>query len=277
MTGWRLILDTSHGAAENMGIDEAIFRACADGSVAPTIRIYSWDRPSISLGCLQPIRTVVREAHDEAIDKHRRGDFDLEYCREAGVEVVRRITGGRAVIHGTDVTFSIAVRESDLPDGSRSVIASHQWLMGGIVAGLRKLGIGAEIGPERDNLSARNAPADCFAHVAACDVRVGRGKVVGSAQVRRFGGLLEQGSIPYAQPAFDTARVFGRRTDAGGGPIGEFSYSAIADAVADGFRQHLNDPLKVSELTEAEVAVSQELAREKYATEAWTLRQTPCG
>ena len=271
MTEWRLIFDSSHGAAENMAIDEAILRACVGGSVPPTVRLYSWDRPSISLGCHQPVRLA---GDLEAENPGRRGrDFDIEYCRSEGIEVVRRISGGRAVIHGTDVTFSIALRESDLPSGCGSVIASHQWLMGGIVAGLQKLGIGAEIGPEKANISARNAPADCFAHVAACDVRVGQGKVVGSAQVRKFGGLLEQGSIPYSAPAFDTARVFGRKTDAGDGPIEGLAYSVIAEAIADGFREYLDDPVRIGELTRDEIAASTDLAKEKYATEDWTLRQ----
>lgn len=263
--GWRLILDVARGAAENMAIDEAILRACGDGSVPPTVRIYSWDRPSISLGCLQ---SVLRRAQDDG-----RGRFDFDYCRQAGIEVVRRITGGRAVIHGSDVTFCIAIRESDLPEGCRSVISSHHWLMGGIVAGLRLLGIDAEIGPERESISGRDAPADCFAHVAQCDVRVGRGKAVGSAQVRRFGALLEQGSIPYALPEFDTARVFGRRSAAGGGAVEGFSYSAIADAVARGFREHLQGALELGELSLGELQMAAELSREKYSTEAWTMRR----
>ena len=271
--GWRLILDGKRGAAENMAVDEAILRACAQGIVPPTIRIYSWQRPSISLGCLQSVTPE---------------DLDLEYCRANGIEVVRRITGGRAVVHGSDVTFSIAIKEADLPEGCASVIASHRWLMGGIVAGLRLLGIDAQIGnrsvrPQRkwglsqsvsgvDCPHFRDSMSDCFAYVAECDVRVGRAKAVGSAQVRRFGAILEQGSMPYASPGFDAARVFGRAARvADTCPLDRFSFAQIADAVARGLQDHLGTALEPAELTLIEIEMAGGLARGKYGADEWTM------
>jgi len=240
-----------------MAVDEAILKSCAESCAPPTLRIYSWLKPSISLGYLQPV-TPAR--------------LDLEYCREAGIEIVRRITGGRAVIHGTDVTFSIALGESDLPEGCGSVIASHRWLMGGIVEGLRSLGIEAEIGPERA-IAQSEMSADCFAHVAECDVRVGNEKVVGSAQVRRWGALLEQGSIPRAAPSFDVTRVFGRPAK----PYREHllaqkSPDEISQALIKGFNIALAQPLQQADLTTRELSCAADLAAEKYSTEAWTCR-----
>jgi lipoate-protein ligase A len=267
--GWRLILDGPRGAAENMAVDEAILRACAEGRVPPTVRIYSWKRPSISLGCLQAI------AHGAG--------FDLDYCQAEGIEVVRRMTGGRAVIHGSDVTFSMAIREADLPEGCTSVIASHRWLMGGVVAGLTRLGIDAEIGAAdrsggspsppgpRRRSDATDASTDCFAHVAQCDVRIGSTKAVGSAQARRFGALLEQGSIPYEQPGFDARRVFGRR--AVSCPICEFSYSVIAAALVKGFTE-LVGKIAQQPLTDWESETALELARDVYSTSEWTETRT---
>lgn len=267
MNGWRLILDTQHDAAENMAIDEAILLACADGTAPPTLRIYSWSRQSISLGCLQPVTSE---------------RLDLNYCLGEGIDVVRRITGGRAVIHGSDVTFSIALCETDLPEGCSSVIASHQWLMNGIVTGLRLLGVDARIG-DRDTHSfriphstLRNPTADCFAHIAECDVRVGRKKVVGSAQVRRSGAILEQGSIPYAAPGFDTGRVFARagcsaELDI---PLNGLTYSAIEQALASGFGELLQGNLTPGSLSLSETILAEELAREKYSAAEWTLRES---
>jgi lipoyl(octanoyl) transferase len=271
--GWRLILHGAHGAAENMAIDEAILRACADGSSPPTIRIYSWTRPSISLGCLQD---VLRQAQDAQVSGGH-GRFDLDYCRANGIEVVRRITGGRAVPHGCDVTFSIAIRESDMPAECRSVIASHRWLMGAIVAGLSVLGLDAELGPTNGRLrgpqsAIGDSPADCFAHTAECDVRVGRAKAVGSAQVRKLGALLEQGSIPYSAPAFDAARALGRPARNGCCPLEGFAFDTIAEAIVRGFASHLRTALERAAFTVYETDLARELAREKYATEAWTRR-----
>lgn len=253
---WRIIIDPPRGAAENMAIDEAILRSCADGSSPPTIRIYSWQRPSISLGCLQPIT-----------DK-----LDLDYCQTEGIEVVRRITGGRAVIHGSDVTFSIAIRECDLPKGCANIIESHRWLMGGIVAGLQLLGIDAEIGPKKSDTS-RSATADCFAHVAECDVRVGRTKIVGSAQMRRYGAILEQGSIPYT-PTSITTRVFGGvKLAPTPSPLDKFSYSDIANAICQGFRKHLDCNPHTASLTQCEAELAAELTRGVYSTSEWTQKR----
>lgn len=233
-------------------------RCCADSKSPPTLRIYSWQRHSISLGCLQRITPQT---------------FDIDFCRSEGIEVVRRITGGRAVVHGSDVTFSIAILESDLPDGCSSVLASHQWLMGGIVRGLEMLGLEASMGARAGSTppaAGQTLPADCFAHTAECDVRIGQSKVVGSAQVRRFGAILEQGSIPYAPPAFDTAKVFGRPQPAAGLRAEGFGFDPIARAVAEGFGTLTGHTLASSGLTQSEVEIAGQLAREFYADDSWT-------
>lgn len=272
MKHWRLILDTQHNAAENMAIDEAMLLSCIERGGPPTIRIYSWSRPSISLGCLQPISQEDSRSH-----------FDLDFCRSEGIEVVRRITGGRAVIHGADVTLSIALRETDLPAGCSSVLASHHWLMSGIASGLSLFGIKSDLGARSGGApsppcsgGASSDNADCFAHIAECDVRVGRRKAVGSAQVRKSGAILEQGSIPYAVPDFDTNRVFGRAgrpvTDEDI-PLSGLSYSQIEQAVARGFEELLRGDLAPGKITNDELEMVEQLVRDKYATDEWTVRR----
>lgn len=192
-TKWRLILDGDRDAVFNMAADDAIFRLCAAGRVPPTLRFYGWSGPAISLGRLQ--RSLA-------------GKVDMDYCRESGTTLVRRPTGGRAVIHGHDLTFSITLLESEIPSEHRSIVKSHQWLMSGIAAGLRSLGSSAELGPDANRPTPASISADCFAHVAECDIRVGREKVVGAAQARSRGALLEQGSIPLTAPLVDTSRIF---------------------------------------------------------------------
>ena len=192
-TKWRLIVDGDRDAAFNMAADDAMFRSRAAGRVPPTLRFYGWNGPAISLGRLQ--RSLA-------------GKLDMDYCRESGTTLVRRPTGGRAVIHGHDLTFSITLLESEIPSEYRSIVKSHQWLMSGIAAGLRSLGACAELGPDANRPTPASISADCFAHVAECDIRVGREKVVGAAQARSRGALLEQGSIPCTAPLVDTTRIF---------------------------------------------------------------------
>lgn len=255
-----MILDGNRGAALNMAIDEAMLSACADGEVPPILRLYGWERPAISLGYFQSVE---------------RTRIDTQYCRGAGIELVRRPTGGRAVLHGHDLTFSIAIHQGRIPDGFKSVLSSHAWLMGGILAGLRLLGVQAEIGPADHGRSKSGESADCFAHVAQCDLRVGIEKAAGAAQVRKWGALLEQGSIPCTPHSVDYRRVFG------GGNSGsqterlaalDVSRERLEEAVIRGFQEFLHVAFEPAMLSESELELATELERDKYATDEWTYR-----
>jgi len=260
---WRLILDGKHGAAANMAADEAILRAHVDGKVPPTLRLYGWEKPAVSLGYFQSMEGA---------------RIDVEYCRDAGIEIVRRPTGGRAVLHGHDLTFSISLDERQIADGFRSVLGSHLWLMGAVVAGLRMLGLEAEIGPANGRAELRDS-ADCFAHVAECDVRVGREKVAGAAQVRRLGGVLQQGSMPCAVPAVEAARVFGH-TNTGLRENGYLLAGAARRDIEQALVQGFEDALQVSfvegTLTGDEIELALQLQGEKYASPEWTYRRGTC-
>ena len=258
---WRLILSESRGAAFNMAVDEAILRTCTDGEVPPTLRLYGWEKPSVSLGYSQDIERI---------------QIDVQYCRDAGVELVRRLTGGRAVLHGHDLTFSVAVQKHDIQEGFGDVRRSHLWLMGGVRAGLRTLGINAEIGSSGERSLGAATSADCFAHIAECDIRAGTSKLVGSAQVRRWGGILEQGSIPHLVPPTDYQQVFAK-ANSHWRPDRSFpsgvSRQTIEEAIVQGFEQTLEVDFEVGTLTDREIGLAFELERNKYASPDWTYRR----
>lgn len=241
---WRLILDSDRSAGFNMAVDSATFRLAAEGLVPPTLRFYGWGGPSVSLGRLQ---------------RDISGKLDVEYCRTTGIALVRRPTGGRAVLHGHDITFSISLPESLLPKGSTSVISSHRWLMRGIAAGLESLGAYAEIGPDAKRPTPASVSADCFAHVAECDIRVGRDKVVGAAQARSRGGLLEQGSIPWRQPLVDPTKVFPGTGFVPSVVFGELSREVIERTIAREFGRVLGVEFEVGEFTEEELGLARVL------------------
>ncbi len=170
---WRLLL---HGAAAgpwNMGVDEALLASVIAGG-PPTLRFYSWDGPWLSLGYAQ-----------------RSGPGRLAACAEAGVGVVRRATGGRAVLHGGDLTYALAAPTALLPDGLHS---SYRLVAGALLAALRSLGVEAErsgskaLGPDR-------AGFDCFERAAPEEVCAAGRKLAGSAQRRTGGGVLQHGSV----------------------------------------------------------------------------------
>ena len=252
MESWRLILDGEGPAAHNMAVDEAMLAAHADGEAPPTLRIYYWATPAISLGYFQRVE---------------RSRIDLDYCEAAGITLVRRPTGGRAVLHGHDVTFSVVMAESRIPKAFRGVLGSHLWIISGIVRAFELLGINARIGCS----GAGGGPvgADCFAHISECDVRWERGKCAGAAQVRKCGAILEQGSIPHLDPRIDYARVF-RGAASPESPLRSFSRKSVEDAVVRGFGSALGIDLEAMELTDTEKRLARDLAENKYESAEWT-------
>lgn len=175
---WRLLDDGEGSGPYNMGLDEALLRSAADDGVA-TLRLYTWSGPWLSLGYAQ--RRI-----DETIRQR---------WAEAGVGFVRRTTGGRAVLHGNDLTYSLAAPEGALRPGLRN---SYDQVATALLAAIRKLGAEAATRvPARRNAGASDS-FDCFAAPAGDEIVIGAEKLVGSAQRRLRGAVLQHGSIRVA-------------------------------------------------------------------------------
>lgn len=170
---WRLILDGRAPGPWNMGMDEALLASVVAGG-PPTLRLYRWQGAWLSLG------------YSQRVTSER-----LVACRRAGVGVVRRVTGGRAVLHGGDLTYTIVASESELPEG---LSASYAVVCRGLLAALAQLGVRADSAPGEEP-GARGRDFDCFASAAGHEVCVAGKKLAGSAQRRVAGGVLQHGSI----------------------------------------------------------------------------------
>jgi lipoyl(octanoyl) transferase len=170
-----------------MESDTALLSQVAGGA-RPGLRLYRWGAPALSLGRFQ--------SDDEV---------DHDACRRLGVDVVRRPTGGKALLHGADLTYAVAIPRPDGADGS--VDAVYCRLAGALIAGLARLGVEAAIARHvRAGLdrSDRAAPGPvCFTSMQGADLRVGDRKLCGSAQVRRGGAVLQHGSILLERLPFD--------------------------------------------------------------------------
>jgi lipoyl(octanoyl) transferase len=175
---WRLIVDTgARTGAENMALDEAIMEAVAAGDSPPTLRFYQWAPPCLSLGKRQPPDGV-----------------DLAACRADGVDVVRRATGGWAILHTDELTYSVALRPDD-PRVSGAILDTYRTLSQGLILGLRVLEADAEMNPVIPG-GAQNSSAACFEVPSAYEITVGGRKLIGSAQTRPAGKVLQHGSLP---------------------------------------------------------------------------------
>lgn len=159
-----------------MAIDQAIFEAHAAGIAPATVRVYTWGRSAVTIGRLQS-------------EGAARAEFD-------GLPCIRRPTGGKAVLHGDDLTIAVAAKEELIRPllTKRGLLACYFLLLEPVVATLREYGIDVERGIERDKASRSE---DCFARIAACDLvnRHSGAKILGCAQLRAGGTILQQMSL----------------------------------------------------------------------------------
>jgi len=180
---WRLILDPPMAGQENMEKDLELMGNVATGECPPTLRLYRWSLPAVSLGYFQDASEVV----------------DIQACADAGVDVVRRPTGGRAVLHHHELTYSVIVPEVHPFINNGGVMDAYRAISRGIVTAFNLLNILASVTPEEKGQGGF-APGSCFDTPSAYEVLVDQRKVVGSAQLRRDGIVLQHGAIIFKLP-----------------------------------------------------------------------------
>ena len=259
---WRLVVTEPLDGAANMALDEAILLARIQGNAPPTLRFFSWNPPTVSLG------------YGQLLDAR----INVDACLEQGVGVVRRPTGGSAIYHDTlerEVTYSVVARSADF-EGAGDLLESYRWIGEGLTAGLRRLGVRAEMVPVKPSDPAA-MPAFCFARTGSHEVEVDGKKLVGSAQRRRSGAFLQHGSILLGADVGRVRLLFPGEGDPLAGMttleavLGRRpAFGEVAEALTEGFREAHGLALAPGHFTPEEVALMQRLVREKYATEIWT-------
>jgi lipoate-protein ligase A len=259
----RFIDTQTQDAAFNMAIDESILLHHLRGDVPPTLRVFSWTQTSISLGRFQ---NVGRELLQEE-------------CERAGIALVRRPTGGRAVYHRDEFTYSfVSSKAYGMPSG---VVAAYAHLAQGIIAALGSLGVAAELS---DGRADKHPSAACFASSTQADLTSGGFKLVGSAQVWKDDALLQQGSLPLEDRAaefFSLLRFpdeaareaalasYNEKTTPLRALLPEVTWEAVGAAFQQGFSTALQTKIQPAELTASEWKLAQELVDRKYRQLVW--------
>lgn len=261
---WRLILDEAATGARNMATDEALLWNMKLGD-APVLRFYNWHPSCLSLGRFQKLEDVAA-----------RGAW--------GVDLVRRPTGGRAVWHQHEITYCLVMREEELPSDERSVAASYRRLSEGFLQGLKQLGVEAEIAPGHERASSLNTKSstrrrvlapNCFETATRADFVVDGRKLLGAAQCRRGGAILQHGSLLLDADKNEWAiRV--------GGSMSHIvtlkslgvtsSRDEIVEALCEGLQQAWNVSLQPDVGNICEVEVASLLLKNKYKAEDWNAR-----
>lgn len=268
---WRILPFQTCNAYENMAIDEAILISADSGRSLPTLRFYGWSNPAVSLGYFQEFNTEV----------------NIEKCRALGVDIVRRPTGGKAVLHENEITYSV-VSPKDNPLFPEDILGTYRVISSCLVQALLSMGINASIADTCQRSSINTLKSLCFSEPSKFELLVNGKKICGSAQVRTKNAFLQHGSIlldfdpDKAVQALcpdyqhDFSEMLGRTvTSFREYSNGELSFSDIGRIVgilADSFRQVLDIKFSEGALSSWEQAEKARLLREKYSTEDWNVR-----
>jgi lipoate-protein ligase A len=176
---WRLLIDGNLSGARNMARDVAILDRVAGGTGSPTLRLYGWNPPCLSLGRHQGLDAV-----------------DLTFCRNHNIDVIRRPTGGRALLHHLELTYSLIAPLGRGPIPSKLQVA-YRTICGALVSWCRELGVDAALTPGEINISlpSPESAIPCFEAPAGGEVVVGTRKLIGSAMRAHRGAILQHGAI----------------------------------------------------------------------------------
>ena len=255
-----------------MAIDEAILQAMAAGKGRPTLRLYQWEPPCLSLGYNQ---------HWQEIDEAA--------CHQLGYTWTRRPTGGKAILHTDEATYSLIIPQDD-PRIVGGVVESYRILSLGLLRSLELLGLQAiqanQTETSSDIRTGQGGPV-CFDTPSRYEITWQGKKLIGSAQLRRKKIVLQHGSLPLhgdlnrilevlafskEERALQAALLPQRATTMEKALGKVLPFEPVSAALAHGFARQLNLTLEEAPLSEAERTLAGQLRAEQYANESWKKR-----
>ena len=246
---WRLLETGFKTAAENMAIDRAILVAHSQNKVPPTVRFYGWSPPAISIGYFQNLTD----------------EIDLQSCKQYNVDYVRRITGGGAVFHEDEVTYSIVIQENH-PQISKNILESYGHICQAIIQGLFYLEIESQYAPIND-------------------IVVNGKKISGNAQTRKYQTVLQHGTILMDVDVDKMFRILKVPNEKIKGKLianvkervtsltheknEKFTFKEVSDVLRKGFEETFDVNLVSGELTEEEKALADSFEEDCFGSRGW--------
>ncbi len=269
MENWRVLPFQIFHAFENMAMDEALFRVLQERDGPPTLRFYGWERPALSVGYFQNTAT----------------ELNLHHCRCDGMDIVRRPTGGKAVLHDCELTYAVVSRE-DLPFFPGNLVENYKAVCSCLIRAFSELGIGVSMASESHREGKKDMRSICFAFPAPFELLSRGRKICGSAQVRSRGCFLQHGSIlldfdaekncrfilPSEQRQSDRCDRLRETVTSIFGETGEVMMpERFSEIVRRAFEVSWNVRFAEGKLTLEEEDVKNRLAAEKYRNPSWNL------
>jgi len=267
---WRLIIDGNASGSWNMAVDEALLQQAGAKLSLPTLRLFGWDPGTLSLGYAQPHTDVDLDG----LDQHHWG-------------LVRRPTGGRAILHIDEMTYSVTAPLDD-PILAGSLLESYRKISAALVLALQLIGIPVEADRQYDNGDSQYQNPVCFETPSNYEITYQGKKLMGSAQARKFNGLLQHGSLPLfgdltrithtlryqsAEARVSAGKkLLARATNAETilGKIPE--KSDVVNAFIEGFSRTMDVSFEQVQLSPQELTLAQSIEHNKYQTQEWTNR-----
>lgn len=270
MRQWRLIYDQPTIGSKNMAIDEAILKSVAADENLPTLRLYGWEPMCLSLGYGQRTR-----------------DVDADRLRSNGWDLVRRPTGGKAILHGDELTYSVSIpRDHELAQGD--VVESYRRISEALLMTLWVLQI--EPQSQKQPRGNRDLGPVCFEVPSHYEITAYGKKLIGSAQVRRKTGILQHGTLPLYgdigricevlnypdEQARETAKKAVRERATTLETVAErrITWDEAAHAIVQGFAETFDIDFEASRLSAPEQASAHQLEEDVYTTTAWTNKRS---
>jgi len=267
---WRLIVNAPAQGAWNMAVDEAILESTTSHLQPATLRFYSWNPFCLSLGHGQSIK-----------------DIDEESLQEHGWDLVRRPTGGKAILHADEFTYCICAPQND-PHVQGSVLESYRHLSQGLMGALQNIGLAASSEPHKDPSERNTTQPICFEVPSDYEITLNGKKIIGSAQARKKNGILQHGAIPLfgdiaritdvlqysseEERALSRSQLIAHATTLQEQAGRKITWKNLAQAFVCGFEKALDVKIKPGRLSELERRRAKEILEEKYANPDWTRR-----
>lgn len=269
MRQWRVIIESEFTTGRrNMAIDGAILEAVSQGLQPPTLRLYGWKPMCLSLGYGQRIREV-----------------DMDGLRDQGWHLVRRPTGGKAILHGDELTYSVSL-PIEHPLAYGDVVESYRRISRGLLQALQYVGLSPKSEHQGDGLRDKTKGPVCFEVPSHYEITVNDRKLIGSAQVRRKEGILQHGTLPlYGDVgricdalAFETIEerlqqkdnVRNRAVTLAGVMDNPPSWETAAFAVERGFSEEFDLEMVRGNLSMWELEQTEDLLVEQFDNPDWT-------
>jgi lipoate-protein ligase A len=256
---WHLIIDRNPAKGSwNMAVDDYLFRSLEEKATT-FLRFYRWESPTVSIGYAQKVDKVV----------------DLDFCRKRGIDVVRRITGGKLVLHHKEVTYCVC--SSDAEIFSQKLLDSYKLISEALKRGLHAMGIESNLAKETPSEYVRGT-LPCFSHPARDEIERKGKKIIGSAQKRAGKKFIQHGSIPLEkeEDLLKSVSLLGQKeslvkmTSLSEALDKRVDFDWAVEQFSSGLSTYFAVRLKPKTFSNAEMNIIRNIQKERYENPDWT-------